>query len=150
MLERAASYEALVAGFRWPVPQRYNIGVDVCDRHAATRPHATALIYEDEAGRVERFSFGALRDLSNRFANALAALGLARGDRVGIYLPQAPETAIAHLAAYKAGLIAVPLFTLFGAEALEYRVGDCGAGGSSGGSASPRYKSSPFRGKNSV
>jgi acetyl-CoA synthetase len=127
MLARAESYEALVAGFRWPVPDRYNIGVDVCDRHAASRPDATALIYEDEAGQVHRFSFARLRELSNRFANALAALGLARGDRVGIYLPQAPETAIAHLAAYKAGLVAVPLFTLFGEEALEYRLGDCGA-----------------------
>jgi acetyl-CoA synthetase len=127
MLVRAESYEALVAGFRWPVPQRYNIGVDVCDRHAAARPDATALIYEDEAGRAQRYTFAAMRDLSNRFANALAALGLARGDRVGIYLPQAPETAIAHVAAYKAGLVAVPLFTLFGEEALEYRLADCGA-----------------------
>jgi acetyl-CoA synthetase len=127
MLARAESYEALVAGFRWPVPQRYNIGVDVCDRHAAARPDATALIYEDEAGAVTKLSFAAVREASNRFANALTALGLVRGDRVGIYLPQAPETAIAHLAAYKAGLIAVPLFTLFGAEALEYRLGDSAA-----------------------
>jgi acetyl-CoA synthetase len=127
MLSRAESYEALVAGFRWPVPQRYNIGVDVCDRHAAARPDAIALIYEDESGTVQHFSFAGLREASNRFAHALAALGLARGDRVGIYLPQAPETAIAHIAAYKSGLVAVPLFTLFGAEALEYRLGDSGA-----------------------
>ena len=45
----------------------------------------------------------------------------------GILLPQAPETAIAHVAAYKAGLIAVPLFTLFGEDALEFRLADSGA-----------------------
>ena len=83
-----------------------------------------ALIYEHEDGRLDRFTFRDLRRLSNRLANALAALGLRRGDRVGILLPQAPETAIAHLAVYKAGLVAVPLFTLFGEDALEYRLAD--------------------------
>ncbi|HYD99395.1 MAG TPA: acyl-CoA synthetase, partial [Alphaproteobacteria bacterium] len=60
-------------------------------------------------------------------ANVLAAHGLERGDRIGILLPQAVETAVSHVAAYKAGLIAVPLFTLFGADALEFRLADCGA-----------------------
>jgi acetyl-CoA synthetase len=57
----------------------------------------------------------------------LAASGLARGDRVGILLPQAPETAVAHVAAWKSGLVSVPLFTLFGEDALDYRLGNCGA-----------------------
>ncbi len=128
MLPRAESYAALAAAFRWIVPERINIGVDACDRHAAARPDATALVFEDEAGRVRRYSFATLRDLSNRLANALAGLGLARGDRVGIYLPQSPETALAHLAVYKAGFVAVPLFALFRAEAIEYRLADSGAG----------------------
>ena len=53
--------------------------------------------------------------------------GLHRGDRVGILLPQCPETALSHIALYKLGAIAVPLFTLFGPEALEYRLGNSGA-----------------------
>src|ERR1700676_3379249 len=118
MLHKAASYEALRAGFRWQVPEHYNIGVDVCDRHAtgAGRP---ALIFQDETGAIRRFTFDEIKAQSNRFANVLAAHGLIRGDRLAILLPQAPETAIAHVAAYKAGLVAVPLFTLFGEDALE-------------------------------
>ena len=63
----------------------------------------------------------------DRLANLLLAQGLGRGDRIGILLPQSPETAIAHVATYKMGMIAVPLFTLFGADALEYRLADSGA-----------------------
>ena len=59
--------------------------------------------------------------------DALVAQGLGRGDRIGILLPQAPETAIAHVAIYKMGAIAVPLFSLFGADALEYRLAHSGA-----------------------
>jgi len=125
MLHKAASYEALIAGFRWLVPELYNIGVDVCDRHA-TGENRLALIFQDEAGAVRRFSFDDIKVQSNRFANVLTAHGLARGDRLGTLLPQAPETAIAHVAAYKAGLIAVPLFTLFGEDALEYRLENSG------------------------
>ena len=124
MLERAESYDEVRRRFRWRIPSRYNIGVDACDRHAAQRPDATALIYEDDAGAVRRYSFKNIRTLSNQLANALTAHGLARGDRVAILLQQCPEAAIAHVAAYKAGLIAIPLFVLFGEDALAYRLGD--------------------------
>ncbi len=127
MLPAADSYESLAARFVWAVPARYNIGVDVCDRHAASRPDATALIFEDETGAVERTSFATLKRATDRFASLLGASGLARGDRVAILLPQSPETAIAHIGAYKAGMIAVPLFVLFGEDALEYRLADSGA-----------------------
>src|ERR1041385_6709143 len=122
MLERAESYEEVRRRFRWRIPQRYNIGVDACDRHAAARPEALALIFEGDDGAIDRYSFGDIRALSNRLANVFAAHGLARGDRVGILLQQSPETAVAHIAAYKAGLIAIPLFVLFGEDALEYRL----------------------------
>jgi acetyl-CoA synthetase len=127
MLQPAASYAEARSAFRWRIPPHYNIGVDACDRHASARPDATALIFEDENGRIRRLSFKEVHDLSNRLANALAAHGLSRGDRIGVLLQQAPEAAIAHIAAYKMGLIAVPLFVLFGEDALEYRLGDSGA-----------------------
>src|SRR5262249_8678163 len=60
-------------------------------------------------------------------ATALLGLGARRGDRVGIILAQSSACAISHLAAYRAGLVAVPLFTLFGPDALEYRLADSGA-----------------------
>ena len=66
---------------------------DVCDRHAA-EPGRTALIYFDERGLEHRYAFNEIRDIANKLANALTALGIRRGDRVAILLPQSPETAI--------------------------------------------------------
>ena len=130
MLERGSSYEETCARFRWRVPARYNIGVDICDKWAGEADRL-ALIYKRRPGEpgpeVERYSFRDLQRLSNQLANALAGHGIAPGERIGILLPQAPETAVAHIATYKLGAIAVPLFTLFGAEALEYRLSDCAA-----------------------
>jgi len=127
MLPAASGYDELLARFAWKIPARYNIGVDVCDRHAAATPDAPALIFEDENGHTAVHSFAALKAATGRFANMLAGHGIARGERVAILLPQSPETAIAHIGAYKAGMIAVPLFVLFGEDALEYRLSDCGA-----------------------
>lgn len=127
MLPAATSYEALDAAFRWQVPDRYNIGVDVCDRWAALEPDRAALIQVGDGGAARDVTYGELRSRSNRLANLLAELGVAAGDRVAVLLPQAPETAIAHIASYKLGAIAVPLFGLFGPEALQYRLGDSGA-----------------------
>ncbi len=126
MLERSESYDALIRDFRWRVPARYNMGVDVCDKWAmaADRP---ALIHGRGDGRVEHYSFRDLMRLSNRLANAFGAHGIERGARIAVLLPQAPETAVAHIAAYKLGAIAVPLFTLFGPEALAYRLANSGA-----------------------
>ena len=124
MLKRADTYADLVAGFRWQVPRRYNIGIDVCDRHAAG--NRLALIHLDGLGGVARYGFEDLRRLSNRFANVLAAHGLKRGDRLGVLLPQSPETAIAHITGFRAGIITIPLFSLFGPDALAFRLRDRG------------------------
>ncbi len=126
MLPEADDYPSLLAAFSWRIPERYNIGVDVCDRWADGSGRV-ALIDEREDGRVTRHTFDALKAASNRLANNFARLGVARGDRVGIFIAQGVQTAVAHLAAYKAGAIAVPLFALFGADALEFRLADSGA-----------------------
>jgi acetyl-CoA synthetase len=128
MLVRRASYEQTYRDFRWNVPQRYNIGVDACDRHADGSGRL-ALVHLPAEGPVRTYSFDDIRAASNRLANVLAGHGLRPGDRLAILLPQAPETAIAHIAAYKAGLIAVPLFTLFGHDALHFRLCDSAAAG---------------------
>jgi acetyl-CoA synthetase len=128
MLRPADTYAGAVAAFRWEIPARYNIGVDVADKHVRDgREDQLALIYETERGAVERFSFADIARKSNQLANLLVAHGLRPRDRVAILLPQRPETAIGHVAIYKAGMIAVPLFTLFGADALEFRLADSGA-----------------------
>ena len=119
--DRVRDFDAIHRDFRWSIPARYNIGRDVCDRHPAD---ALALICENHAGEVSRYTFGDLSTHSNRLGNALSGLGVARGDRVAIVLAQRVETAIAHLACYKIGAVAVPLSVLFGPEALEYRLGN--------------------------
>jgi acetyl-CoA synthetase len=126
VLQRGNSYDEVYRGFRWALPDRFNIGVAACDRHA-TGEGRLALVYEAPDGTVERFSFDDLKPLSNRCANALRGLGIGPGDRVGVLLPQRPETAIAHLAIYKLGCVAVPLFVQFGPDALAHRLADSGA-----------------------
>ncbi|MCP8940228.1 acyl-CoA synthetase [Alsobacter sp. SYSU M60028] len=127
MLPNGDSFEEVRDRFSWVIPERYNIGVDVCDRWAARDPGRVALVHVRDDGSARDITFGELRDTTNRLANGLAARGVGRGDRVGILLPQAPETAYAHIAAYKLGAIAIPLFTLFGVEALTHRLRDAGA-----------------------
>jgi acetyl-CoA synthetase len=126
MLRRGAGYDETYRGFRWQLPRHFNIGAAVCDRHADGSGRL-ALLYEAPDGALARYSFDALKQLSNRCANALAGLGLRRGDRIGVLLPQRPETAIAHIAIAKLGAVALPLFTQFGPEALEHRLRDSGA-----------------------
>ncbi len=126
MLPKGTSYADVYARFRWQIPAQYNIAVDACDRHATDRTRL-AMLYEDEAGHVSTHTFAEFRARSNQLAQALLRLGVTRGDRIGIILSQRPETAIAHLAAYKLGAIALPLSTLFGPEALDYRLRDAGA-----------------------
>jgi len=119
----AGDYQACVANFRWPQARRFNIARAVCDRHAAATPDATALLV-DAAGGTRRVSFSELQRDANRLANTLRALGVVRGDRVAIHLPQCLHTAAAHVAIYKLGAIALPLFSLFGPDALAHRLGD--------------------------
>lgn len=128
MLKSGKTYDEVYPAFQWKIPEFYNIGTDICDKWAHQR-NRLALIYEHEDGRVERYRFGDLKRLSDQLANVLRAFGIGRGDRVGIFLPQCPETVLAHIAVYKLGAIAVPLFTLFGTDALEYRLADSGAKG---------------------
>jgi len=127
VLPPARDYAALYQQFRWQVPSRYNIGVDVCDRWAAAEPDRLAILHVRPDGKEEPVSYAWLRQTSNRLANALRAHGIARGGRVAILLPQAPEVAAAHIAVYKLAGIALPLAVLFGIDALSYRLQNSGA-----------------------
>ncbi len=118
----AATYREAYESFAWRIPARYNIARDVVDRHAAAAPENPALIHEDGDGRVRTYSFRDIQRLANRCANTLRAHGVRAGDRVAILLGQVPEAAFAHVACYKLGAIAMPLSTLFGEEALAYRL----------------------------
>ena len=114
-------YAELYDGFRWQVPGHYNIAQACCGQWAADASRR-ALYWEDESGAQMAYSFRDVQLAANRLSNALAALGVGRGDRVAIILPQRPETAIAYIALFQMGAIALPLSHLFGPEALEYRM----------------------------
>ncbi len=114
-------YDELYRSFRWDVPARLNIARACCGRWAADRSRF-ALYWEDESGASAAYSFWDLQQQANRLSNALAGLGVKRGDRVAIILPQRPETAIAYIALFQMGAVALPLSHLFGPDALEYRM----------------------------
>ncbi|HXZ53252.1 MAG TPA: AMP-binding protein [Burkholderiales bacterium] len=122
----ANRYDELYRSFRWDVPARFNIAQACCARWAADRGRF-ALYWEDESGATAAYSFWDIQQRANRLSNALAALGVRRGDRVAIVLPQRPETAIAYMAIFQMGAVALPLSHLFGPEALEYRMQHAGA-----------------------
>ncbi len=121
----APDFETLTRGFRWSVPASFNIAWACCGRHALQRERF-ALYFEDENGTRAAYSFWDIQVRANRLSNALRALGVARGDRVAMVLPQRPETAIAYMAIFQMGAIAVPLSHLFGPDALEFRLRDAG------------------------
>ncbi len=126
MLQPGDDFETLCQRFHWQIPRAFNIAEAVCDRHAGP-DNRLALIEERRTGEIRRHGFLDLQRGANRLANVLEAAGIGQGDRVGILLGQRLETLLAHLAVYKLGGIAMPLFGLFGPEALGFRLADSGA-----------------------
>ena len=120
-MQRYATYAETRARFAWDIPARFNIARAICDRH-----DGTALITLD-GYHVRETTYAALRAMACRLANTLLAHGVGPGDRVAILLPQMVETAAAHIAAYRIGAIALPMFPLFGPDAIAYRLTDSGA-----------------------
>jgi acetyl-CoA synthetase len=114
-------YAAIHAGHRWQVPAQFNIAHACCGRWAADRARF-ALYWEDEGGETSRHTFWDLQREANRLSNVLASVGVKRGDKVALVLPQRRETLVAHIAIYQMGAVAVPLSFLFGPDALEYRL----------------------------
>ena len=119
-------YDELYRSWHWNVPERYNIAQACCGRWAADRSRF-ALYWEDESGEAAKYTFWDIQQAANRFSNALAGLGVKRGDRVALILPQRPEMAIAYMAIFQLGAVALPLSHLFGPDALEYRMAFAGA-----------------------
>jgi acetyl-CoA synthetase len=123
------AHDALHGSFRWQVPRRFNMA-QVCCRRWASDPRTSALVavaWEHEDGRHGELTYGELQAQADRLSRALARLGVQRGDRVAVVMPQRPETAVAHIALYQMGAVAMPLSMLFGPDALAYRLQDSGA-----------------------
>jgi len=120
------SFEEIREAFEWEIPQSFNIATYISERWADAAD--LALIYEDEDGFDDTLSFARVDARASRLASSLADLGIGPGDRVGINLPQRPETLLAHVAVWKLGGTTLPLSTLFGTDALSYRLNDAAAG----------------------
>ena len=118
------TYETLRDRFRWNIPERFNLGVACADQQ---EPEATALVAVDGSGAVARHTFGDLAGRSACLAEGLARQGIGPGDRVAIVAPQSLEVGLAHLALWKLGAISLPLASLFGPDAISYRLSDSGA-----------------------
>jgi len=127
LLPDLRDYDMLAAAFRWEIPAQFNIGVAVCDKWAERDPGRVAIVHVRPDGRPEDVTYGWLHDTSNRVANVLHQHGVRRGDRVAILLPQMPEVVATHIAIYKLAAVALPLATLFGVDALKYRLHNSGA-----------------------
>jgi acetyl-CoA synthetase len=120
------NYPAMHARFGWQVPERFNIA-QVCCRRWAERADAierTAIRAHGAKSGAEFLSYLELQVRANALSNLLVSLGVKRGDRVAIVMPQRFETAIAYMAVFQLGAVAMPLSILFGPEALEYRLQD--------------------------
>ena len=121
-------YPAMHRQFRWQVPRQFNMA-EVCMRRWAASPgmaRRTAIIEHRAEGAAARYSYGQLQQAADALSHALLDLGVQRGDRVAIVLPQRFETAVSYMAILQIGAVAMPLSQLFGPEALAYRLQDSG------------------------
>lgn len=109
---------------KWRLPDSLNIGYLICGRWAEVQPERTALIHLNKKHEKQSWSYGRLDTASRKLASALKALNINPHDRIALMLPQAPETIISHVASAYCEAISVPLFTLFGTEALAFRLAD--------------------------
>ncbi len=112
---------------KWFLGGKLNVSVNCIDRHLATKGDKVAIIWEGEPGDQRRVTYAELARDVNQCANALRALGVGRGDRIAIYLPQIPEAAVAMLACTRIGAIHSVVFGGFSPDSLRDRVNDAKA-----------------------
>ncbi|MEP7343905.1 MAG: acetate--CoA ligase [Gemmatimonadaceae bacterium] len=112
---------------KWFVGGQLNVAANCIDRHLAARRNKAAIIFEGEPGDRRTLTYWDLYVEVRKFANVLKSLGVGRGDRVGIYLPMIPETAIAMLACARIGAIHSVVFGGFSPDSLRDRMNDAQA-----------------------
>ena len=122
-LDAFDTYDALVEGFQWDIPERLNIAAEVFDRWGQDRGRV-ALYVERGDGRRDVWSYWELTRLSKRYANYLLGLGIERGDRVALVLDQGAELAAMHLGIYSIGAIALPMSHLYGPDTYRHILQD--------------------------
>lgn len=119
-------YAAMQQSFGWSVPANFNMAQVCSQRWAAQSDTAqrTAIIEHHAGGAHRTYSFAQLQQAADALSLRLQAMGVQKGDRVAIVLPQRFETAVAYIAVMQMGAVAMPLSLLFGPDALSYRLND--------------------------
>jgi acetyl-CoA synthetase len=123
-LSQYDTYDEAYEEFEWEIPETFNMADAICGRWAGAEDgkRRVALFYEDENGARETYTFWQVQRIANRVSNLLGDAGVERGSRVGIVLPQRPETLFANIGILQRGAVSVPLSVLYGREGLRYRL----------------------------
>ncbi len=116
------SYEDFKANYRVVAPQNFNFAYDVADAWAEQEPDKKALLYCDDNGARDWYTFTDLKNASNRIANFLLSLGIRKGDRVMLILKQRPEVWMCFLALHKIGAVCIPATYQLMEKDIVYRV----------------------------
>ena len=119
------NYQKEFENWKWNIPEKYNMGYDVVDKHTKTnKKNKIALFWENAAGDTEKFTFLDMKHLTDKFGNTLKNLGFKKGDRYLIRLPNLPEFQVSFLGGVKIGAIPIPSSVMFRAHEIEYRIND--------------------------
>lgn len=127
MISSAWDYATTHSQFQWDLPNHINMAVQTCDTWASQDPGRVAIIDATDCGNLRRYTYRDLRQHADTVAQALLARGIRQGDRVGVLRSQDIWTAAAHIAIWKLGAVSIPLFKLFGSDALATRLRDADA-----------------------
>ena len=124
--KQTLDYDFSIPEVKWFIGGKLNITENCLDRHLATQPNKTAILFEpnDPTGEVQRLTYKELHSRVCQTANMLKVNGAKKGDRICIYMPMVPELAIAVLACARIGAIHSVVFAGFSATALAARIND--------------------------
>jgi len=123
-----SSFDKADFGIRWFADGELNVSVNCLDRHLDASGDNAAIVFEgDEPGEGRTLTYRELHTEVCRFANVLKGRGVAKGDRVILYMPMVPEAAIAMLACTRIGAVHSVVFGGFSPDSLSDRISDCGA-----------------------
>lgn len=122
------NYKKEWSNWKWDIPNEYNIGYDVVDKHTKTdKKNKIALYWENAEGETDKFTFLDMKHLTDKFGNALKKIGFKKGDKFLIRLPNLPQFQISFLGGVKIGAIPIPSSVMFRAHEIEYRINDSGS-----------------------
>jgi len=119
------NYRKEYQNWKWDIPEKLNIGYDCVDKHTKTsKKNKVALFWENEERETDKFTYSDMKNLTDKFGNALKNIGFKKGDRFLIRLPNLPEFQISFLGGTKIGAVPIPSSVMFRAHEIEYRVND--------------------------